>query len=55
MHNPLEQFEIKELFTILVLGAYKLSLTNIGLYLLIVTGLIISIMNTTKGKVLTDK
>jgi F-type H+-transporting ATPase subunit a len=42
--NPLEQFQIIDLLSISILGTYKLSLTNIGLYLSIVTFLIISFM-----------
>jgi len=42
--NPLEQFQIIDLLSITILGAYKLSLTNIGLSLSIVTFLIITFM-----------
>jgi len=44
IHNPLEQFEIKEFFYMggPLLGA-KFSLTNIGLYLIIVTFLVFTI------------
>jgi hypothetical protein len=42
IHNPLEQFEIKEFFYMggPLLGA-KFSLTNIGLYLIIVTTILL--------------
>lgn len=38
--NPLEQFEILDLLSVSILGTYKLSLTNIGLYIMIGTGLL---------------
>lgn len=55
MINPLEQFQIIDLLSISVLGIYKLSLTNIGLYLLIVTFLIISFMTRTVSTIIADR
>jgi F-type H+-transporting ATPase subunit a len=40
IRNPLEQFELLDLLSISILGTYKISLTNIGLYLAIATLLI---------------
>lgn len=53
--NPLEQFQINELCSLSILGSYKFSLTNIGLYLSLVTFLIITFMTLTKIKLLSDR
>jgi len=54
--NPLEQFEILDLLSISILGSYKLSLTNIGLYLAIATILIaITAAYSVQKSILADK
>src|ERR1700722_9784779 len=54
--NPLEQFELLNLLSISILGTYKISLTNIGLYLAIATILILVISTYSVQKsVLADK
>lgn len=53
--SPLEQFQIIDLLSISILDSYKLSLTNIGLYLIIVTFLIIAFMTLSKVNLLADK
>lgn len=50
IRNPLEQFEILDLFSISWLNSFKFSLTNIGLYLMIVTSLIFIISSFLIGK-----
>jgi F-type H+-transporting ATPase subunit a len=41
IRNPLEQFEILDLLSISILGIAKISLTNVGLYLIIATSLLL--------------
>lgn len=50
IRNPLEQFEILDLLSISILDTIKISLTNVGLYILIATSLllIITIWNNQK-------
>jgi F-type H+-transporting ATPase subunit a len=50
IRNPLEQFEILDLLSISILDIIKISLTNVGLYVLIATSLllIITIWNNQK-------
>jgi len=56
IRNPLEQFEILDLLSISILGNYKISLTNVGLYLAIASLLLIIISTYSVPKsILTDK
>lgn len=54
IRNPLEQFEILDLLSISILDTIKISLTNVGLYILIATSLllIITIWNNQKTQLL---
>ena len=42
IRNPLEQFEILDLLSISILDIIKISLTNVGLYVLIATSLLLN-------------
>lgn len=54
--NPLEQFEVLDLLSISILGSYKISLTNVGLYLAIASSLLLAISTYSVQKsVLADK
>jgi F-type H+-transporting ATPase subunit a len=54
--NPLEQFELLDLLSISIMGYYKISLTNIGLYLAIATLLIaIVAIYSVQKSILADK
>lgn len=56
IRNPLEQFEILDLLSISILGSYKISLTNVGLYLAIATSLLIIVSTYSVQKsILPDK
>ena len=59
LNSPLDQFEIRDLITLdaPILHNIHLSLTNIGLYLLISTGTIITLglINTNKNKIIFNK
>lgn len=54
--NPLEQFEILDLLSISILGSYKISLTNVGLYLALACSLLLVISTYSVQKsLLADK
>lgn len=45
INNPLEQFEMSDLISILILNQFKLSLTNLGFYVIIATILLFFAFN----------
>ena len=55
--SPLEQFELRDLLSINLLGNINLSLTNIGLYLTIgfIFILILSLLSTNYNKLISNK
>jgi len=54
IRNPLEQFQIIDLLSVSILDSYKLSLTNVGLYVIIATmsALAIFFMGNSKKQIL---
>jgi len=47
LRNPLEQFEILDLFSLSILGSYKISLTNVGLYVIFACLILFSLIYLT--------